>query len=375
MINLDELTGMSVEELRDYARKNTPIKKTAIVFLKKGELIHAILNPSEPLPGFQSPAAVPDTPPVDLATMLAEALQGKITAGLDENRVRDIIAEAFEASESITTEMVAAMIEAAQKNAVKTIEVKRHDGSTKAVGFQHYIFSDVLASISADIPIMLVGPAGSGKTHLVKSVADALGLRFIPQSVTAQTSISSLMGYMSASGIYINSPFRDAYENGGLFLLDEIDAGNANVLSALNAATSNGVCLFPDNVLVHKHNDFRVAAGANTYGNGANRSYIGRNPMDGATKDRFSIVDMPYDEALERALCENQAWCDTVQRYRHAVDELTDIKHIISPRATFSGEKLLAAGLPVSKVMDMTIWKGLNIDTQSRIESVAGRNR
>jgi MoxR-like ATPase len=300
-------------------------------------------------------------------------LQGKITAGLDENRVRDIIAEAFEASESITTETVAAMIEAAQKNAVKTIEVKRPDGTVKNVGQQHFIFSDVLASITADVPVMLVGPAGSGKTHLCHSVADAMGLRFVPQSVTSQTTVSTLMGYMSADGHYISCPFRETYEKGGLYLLDEIDAGNPNVLTVLNSATSNGVCLFPDGVLVPRHEDFRIIAGANTYGSGANRDYIGRNPMDGAMKDRFSIIDMPYDEDLERALCPDSDWCETVQRYRHAVAELTDIKHIISPRASINGAKLLAAGLPRKKVMGMTIWKGLNSDTQTRIEDIARR--
>jgi MoxR-like ATPase len=374
---------MSVEQLRDYARKNTALQKTAIVFMKKADLVAAILDPAavERRPvGGNGGATVTAAPSIDLAAAIAEALQGRITAGLDESRVMELIAEAIEAGkdDAPAIDMVFLMdkiryeINQALSGHVKTIEIKGIEGiPDKNIGMQHYLFERAFNMVNANIPLILVGPAGSGKTHMVHAIADALNIRFIPQSVTAQTSLSALMGYMSASGAYVSSPFRDAYENGGLFLLDEIDAGNANVLSALNAATSNGVCLFPDNVLVKKHETFRVVGGANTYGRGANRQYAGRNPIDGATLDRFAIVDMPYDEALENALCSNRAWAREVQSIRAAVESMPDIKHIVSPRATFAGEKLLALGETKSAVMDMVIWKGLNEETKRRIISAA----
>jgi MoxR-like ATPase len=373
----ESLTAMSVEQLRDYARKHTSLQKTAIVFMKKVDLVAAILDPTtvarRPV-GGNGGATVTAGPAIDLAAAIAEALQGRITAGLDENRVMELIADAIEAGKDDTPaiDMIAIreMINQALSAHIKTIEIKGLEGiPDKNMGVQHFLFERVLNMVNANIPLILVGPAGSGKTYMVHTIADAMGIRFIPQSVTAQTSLSALMGYMSASGAYVSSPFRDAYEMGGLFLLDEIDAGNANVLSALNAATSNGVCLFPDNVLVEKHESFRIVGGANTYGRGANRQYAGRNPIDGATLDRFTIIDMPYDEALENALCTNREWAREVQAIRAAVDSMPDVKHIVSPRATFAGEKLLSLGEKKKDVMDMVIWKGLNEETKRRIMS------
>ena len=381
----ENLTAMSVEQLRDYARKNTPLRKTAIVFMKKSELIEAILNPdrAEQIPEPRNGNGNNGKEQIDLAAVIADALKGRVDGNLDENRVREIVAEAVEPLTEELTETVLKkavpettalldtiqkMIAEATKDNVRRIEIKHLEpGEDKDLGVQHFCFETAFKIIQAGGNLMLVGPAGSGKTHMVHSIADGLGLRFIPQSVTAQTSLSSLMGYMSASGAYVSSPFRDAYENGGLFLLDEIDAGNANVLSALNAATSNGCCLFPDNKLVAKHEKFRIAAGANTYGRGANRQYAGRNPIDGATLDRFIVLDMPYDENLEAALCSNKQWLKEVQAIRAAVDSMPDVKHIVSPRATFEGARLLAIGIEKETVKEMAIWKGLNAETKARI--------
>jgi len=80
-------------------------------------------------------------------------------------------------------------------------------------------------------------------------VADALSLSFHAISVGSQTSKSDLAGYMTATGEYVRTQFREAYENGGLFLLDEADAGNSNVLILLNAALSNGKMAFPDGMV------------------------------------------------------------------------------------------------------------------------------
>jgi len=386
----ESLQAMSVEQLRDHARKNTNLKKTAIVFMKKADLIQAILNPEtlEQIPANTANKQQQDGQSIDLAAAIANALQGRLHAGLDESRVKEIICDALLPLEENLTEkflrktaldlpalldLVKKMIDDATKDNVKTIQVVNTETQErKDLGIQHFLFETALTVIQGGCNLMLVGPAGSGKTHMVHAIADALSIRFIPQSVTSQTSLSSLMGYMSASGAYVSSPFRDAYENGGLYLLDEIDAGNANVISALNAATSNGCCLFPDNTLIEKHANFRIAAGANTYGRGANRQYAGRNPIDGATLDRFVVLDMPYDEALENALATNRDWCREVQNIRKAVDSMPDIKHIVSPRATFAGSKLLAMGIDRETVREMTIWKGLNAETKARIVAQAG---
>lgn len=225
---------------------------------------------------------------------------------------------------------------------------------------QHYKFEDVLRAISAGLNVALVGPAGSGKTSLVHNVATALKLEFYSKSVSAQTGTHEFFGYYDANGKYVPTLFRKAYEKGGIFLLDEFDAGNPNVLAALNQATANGSCAFPDR-MVTKHKDFIIVMAGNTYGTGANAEYVGRNKIDGATLDRFFFMEIPYDETLEMVLAVNKEWCEKVQAFRRNAQN-KKVRCIISPRATFSGEALLETGMTELDVVKGVIYKNLSED-------------
>jgi cobaltochelatase CobS len=187
-----------------------------------------------------------------------------------------------------------------------------------------------------------------------------LNLSFASQSVSAQSTVFDFFGYKSASGDYIPTLFRDKYENGGVFLLDEFDAGNPNVLAALNQATSNSQCPFPDK-MIEKHKDFIIVMAGNTFGGGGTLDYVGRNKIDAATLDRFAFIYIDYDEELESSLSTNDWWCKRVQKFRKKAIE-KKIRTVISPRATFNGEKLLAAGIDQEKVEKMVIYKGLTED-------------
>jgi predicted ABC-type ATPase len=245
------------------------------------------------------------------------------------------------------------------------LEVKFKDQPKKDVGLQHKSFADVLSTLSAGVNIALVGPAGSGKTTIVHNASKVLNLSFASQSVSAQSTVFDFFGYKSATGEYIGTMFREKYENGGVFLLDEFDAGNPNVLAALNQATANGHCPFPDK-MIEKHKDFIIVMAGNTFGGGGTIDYVGRNKIDAATLDRFAFIYIDYDEILEKALSSNEAWCTRVQRYRARVIE-KKVRTIISPRATFNGEKLLSAGLPLETVEQMIIFKGLTDDERNLI--------
>ena len=240
------------------------------------------------------------------------------------------------------------------------IVVKKIDGAYNNVGVQHECFKDILTTISAGVNVALVGPAGSGKTTTVSNVAKALELPFYSKSVSAQTGVHEFFGYQDANGKYVRTLFRDAYENGGVFLLDEFDAGNPNVLASMNQATANGHCAFADG-MVTKHEDFIVVMAGNTYGHGATSDYVGRNPIDKATLDRFAFIHFGYDNKMEYQLASNKEWCKEVQAIRERVSA-KKVKAIVSPRATFDGSKLLAAGMSKSRVKELLIYKGLTQD-------------
>lgn len=202
-------------------------------------------------------------------------------------------------------------------------------------------------------------------TTIVSNVAKILDMGFASQSVSAQSTTFDFFGYKNAKGDYVSTLFREKYENGGVFLLDEFDAGNPNVLAALNQATANDEAPFPDK-MVERHKDFIIIMAGNTF-NGGTIDYVGRNKIDAATLDRFAYLYIGYDEDLERAISTNESWCNKVQEYRENALR-KKVRVIISPRATFYGEQLIASGISQSEVEDMVIFKALNDDERNLIQ-------
>ncbi len=255
-------------------------------------------------------------------------------------------------------------IKALQEQQSKKIEVSINKKAPVELGLQHFQFETLLRVVSAQMNAYMVGPAGSGKTTAAVYVAKALGVNFYFTGAIA--SEFKLTGFIDANGKIVNTEFRRAYEHGGLFLFDEIDASYPQAVLAFNAALANDYMDFPDK-RVTRHKDFYCIAAANTFGQGADRQYVGRNQLDAASLDRFVFLDWQFDEDLERALAGNDKWVDFVQAVRRVVDELK-IRHVVSPRASIFGVKLLAADLSLRVVVKTLLWKGLDKSTIDKIK-------
>lgn len=244
---------------------------------------------------------------------------------------------------------------------------------------RHEAFGLILPAIKAGVNVFLVGPAGSGKTTCVAQVAECLGLKFYFNG--AIQSEYKLTGFRDAHGKIHRTAFRDAFEFGGVYLFDEIDASQPAALLAFNAALANGVFDFPDRT-IRKHRNFRCIAAANTWGKGASLEYVGRNALDGATLDRFAMIEMNYDTRLEHeiavAVADSntelaEAWLQVVWAAREAIRQ-HQIRHIISPRATKDGLNLMIKGLIFPEyVCNMVIRRGLDETSWGRIAHHIGR--
>ena len=141
-----------------------------------------------------------------------------------------------------------------------------------------------------------------------------------------------------------------------------------NALLAFNAIAANDLAAFPCGT-VARHPDFVIIAAANTVGNGANRRYVGRAQLDGATLDRFGFIEMPYDEKLEMHISLNDVWTAWVQKCR-AVAAEHRMETIISPRASIKGGKMLSAGMSVDKVANMYVFKGMSESDRARFPAL-----
>jgi MoxR-like ATPase len=241
--------------------------------------------------------------------------------------------------------------------------VKLDHSEPKDLGKQHRLFPTLLQILSTKLNVYLVGPAGSGKTYAAQKCAEALGVQFYFTGAIA--SEFKLTGFIDAQGHIVSTEFRKAFENGGLFLFDEIDASYPQAVLAFNAALANDYMDFPDKQ-VKRHENFYCIAAANTYGQGADRQYVGRNQLDAASLDRFVFLDWKYDENLERELAGNQEWSDYVQKVRRFIEAMK-IRHVVSPRASISGAKLLASGIEREIVEQTILWKGLDEARKNKI--------
>lgn len=334
-----------------------------------------------------------------LLEIIANAVQSRVDATkpvMDKDEIARIVDERM--GDSIDRDEVVQIVHDSIAKAMlpRRVEVVQIDGSKRDVGIQHTHFDALLRIVACRVNAWLVGPAGSGKTSAGSAVAKALDLKFYAKSVGPQTTESSLLGYKNATtGEYVTTQLREAYENGGVFLLDEVDAGNPAVLVVINALLANKETAFPDK-MVEKHPDFVLLAGANTIGQGADRQYVGRQQIDGATLDRFAFMGWEYDPAIEAMsagvplscfdglpkpvarkfhdgkdadrLCEEFVRKTTAIRI--ALMKLgAGVRMIVGHRANENGCKLIRAGWSVADTLDACVWKGTDRDTRSKVEA------
>jgi MoxR-like ATPase len=218
-------------------------------------------------------------------------------------------------------------------------------------GAMHKALPRVLALAQAGFSnILLVGPAGAGKTFLGEQAAETLGRTFATLSCAPGQPESALIGRMvpnltTGAENYRSTPFVDCYRNGGVFLLDEVDNADASTLLILNSALANGHLTLPSGERVTRHATFLLICSANTYGHGQSRQYVGRTQLDAAFLDRFvgATLTLDYDPDLEAQLCPEKDIRAAVQGIRTKMRELGTVRRIISTRAVLAARKLVTA--------------------------------
>lgn len=232
-------------------------------------------------------------------------------------------------------------------------------------GVQHDKFETVLKFVANNEPVFLTGPAGSGKNVLCQQVAKALGLKFyFSNAVTQEYKIT---GFTDAMGVFHESQFYKAFKNGGVFMLDEMDASIPEVLVILNAAIANRYFDFPAPIgYVEAHPDFRVIAAGNTYGLGADYEYVGRNQLDMASLDRFAMVKIDYSEAIEMNVALGDSDLVKFARDFRQASKKAGIKVILSYRAIGRIAKMKNI-MPLNEVLKTCLVKGMEKDDLNMI--------
>lgn len=225
-------------------------------------------------------------------------------------------------------------------------------------GVTHEKFDDVLKLVQMNIPVFLVGQAGTGKNVICKQVAEALGLEFY--FTNAVTQEYQIRGFIDANGRYHETQFYKAFTNGGLFFLDEMDGSIPETLIMLNSAIANGYFDFPTGK-VTAHENFRIISAGNTIGMGADIEYTGRYQLDASSLDRFALIEIDYSPKIEEALSMgNNELCQFAREFRK-ICLASSIRCLCTYRAIERIAKLEKI-FPLPQVLKMALTKGLGED-------------
>lgn len=226
----------------------------------------------------------------------------------------------------------------------------------------HAAMPDLLGWASVGVYTMLVGPAGSGKSHACAQAAEIVGRDFYFQSMALE--VYDLTGVVYPNGTYVPSPFVEAFQKGGIWLGDELDRWQRAALVGLNAALAQGKMYLPNNTVAVQHADFHAIGACNTYGRGGTHEYEAE-PLDQSTLSRFPAkVAWEYDEALEHKFAgdclKSQAWTREVQAVRQIAKNAA-ISLNADPRTMSAGIKALDV-FPIERIRAMTYQAGLDAD-------------
>jgi hypothetical protein len=309
-------------------------------------------------PTMNAPAKVKPTDAAQTLDLLRSVLGGTV----DESQVRAIVDSAL-----------APVLEALGKPQILVVDANNNAKGKPLPITRHPMAETLLMACTARKPdghhinVWIAGPAGSGKTYAAKQIAESLGLSFGFHG--AMTMAHELTGFVDAGGHYHETQFVKLYRDGGLCLLDEVDAGSSEALLALNGALANGLMSLPNGQIITRHADFVCIAAANTWGSGATAEYVGRAKIDSAFLDRFGArLAWGYDEKLERDTSGNPEWARRVQAARQKAKD-KGLKVLITPRASIDGAALIACGMKADDVAKITYLASLTPEQVKMLES------
>ena len=139
-----------------------------------------------------------------------------------------------------------------------------------------YLFHDcsrdaVVWFMNSSDPLYVFGPAGSGKTSLIKQLAAKLNYPVFDITGHGRLEFPDMVGHLTVEDSNMSfqyGPLALAMKFGGLFLLNEIDLLDPATAAGLNGILDGDPLCIPENggEVIKPHPLFRFAATANTNG-------------------------------------------------------------------------------------------------------------
>jgi midasin (ATPase involved in ribosome maturation) len=246
------------------------------------------------------------------------------------------------------------------------IQITINNVTLPPISGQHYKFPELVRWLSQGENVILVGPAGTGKTTAAFEYAKLRGLTLYSQPQTMDA--FGVFGFIDAKGEIVETEFSRAWKNGGVFLWDEISISSGDAVGALNAALANRYAPLPGIGTIPAHPDFVCIVGDNS-DTGASVKYSARNLLDGASLDRFVKIEWDIDPIIETCMASgHDDWLACVRAVRAFIDA-REIAHVgATPRAVLQGAKALTAGnLTREQILTATLKKGILAESWAEV--------
>ena len=162
----------------------------------------------------------------------------------------------------------------------------------------------VLAALAADRHVLLEGPPGTGKSTLLRAVAQGLGIGFEFVEGNAELTPARLVGHFDPArvlnegydpSVFVDGPLVSALRDGSLLYVEEINRIPEETLNVLITVMSEGELNVPRLGRIAASPGFRLVAAMNPF------DAVGTARISGAVYDRVCRVSMSYQSAEEEA--------------------------------------------------------------------------
>ncbi len=180
----------------------------------------------------------------------------------------------------------------------------------------------VVAALDADRHVLLEGPPGTGKSTLLRAVAEGLGIGFVFVEGNAELTPARLVGHFDPArvlnegyepDVFVDGPLVTAMRDGSLLYVEEINRIPEETLNVLITVMSEGELNVPRFGRVVAADGFRLVAAMNPF------DAVGTARISGAVYDRVCRVSMGYQSAADEVKIASRAgdelpsgWLDKV---------------------------------------------------------------
>lgn len=229
---------------------------------------------------------------------------------------------------------------------------------------------DVARTAAGDnLPLLLKGPTGCGKSRFVEALAHELGRPLVTIACNEETSAVDLCGrhlVLGGDTIWQDGPAVRAAREGAVLYLDEIAEAREDVLTVIHPLTDHRRQLFLDrrNEIVDAAPGFLLVASYNPGYQSAMKE------MKPSTRQRFVTVAFTWPEpGIEAEIVAAETGVDkaTARRlvtFANKVRALTELalQETVSTRLLIAAAKLMRAGLPPRLACETAIVQPLGDD-------------